>query len=311
MAAGRNLSRREAVAALGAAAVAHGLPSVAPAHVAAAPSATRSALASVSEVKHVGKSSLAATGRLRQSVARWCFARTPLSTLCEWARDLGLSGVDLLDEADWRTPSQYGLTCAIGNSFGTIPRGFNRLDHHDELVAAGSAMIPKAAAAGVERIVVFSGNRDGLGDGEGIANCITGLKRLMPVAEQHGVTLCMEMLNSKVDHKDYHADHTAWAAEVVAGVDSPRFRLLYDIYHMQVMEGDVISTIRRYAPIIAHYHTAGVPGRNEIDDLQELNYARIAAVIADTGFDGFVAHEFLPRRDAKGSLQQAITVCTV
>lgn len=250
-------------------------------------------------------------GRLQQSVARWCFARTPLAELCAAGQRMGLAGVDLLDEKDWLVPRQYGLRCAIGNSFGSIARGFNHVDHHADLIAAGSAMIPRAAAAGVERIVVFSGNRDGLSDGDGIANCITGLRQLMPLAEQHGVTLCMEMLNSKVDHKDYHADHTAWAAAVVAGVGSERFRLLYDVYHMQVMEGDVIATIRKYADIIAHYHTAGVPGRHEIDDGQELNYRRIAEVIADTGFSGFVAHEFLPTTNALPALEDAVARCTV
>jgi hydroxypyruvate isomerase len=262
---------------------------------------------------HAGtnEASVLSTGRLRQSVARWCFPRIALADLCAAGRAMGLAGIDLLDEKDWLVPTQHGLKCAIGNSFGSIAKGFNRPDHHDELVAAGSAMIPKAAAAGVERIVVFSGNRAGLSDGEGIANCVAGLKRLMPLAEQHGVTLCMEMLNSKVDHKDYHADHTAWAAEVVRGVSSPRFRLLYDVYHMQIMEGDVIATIRKYTDMIAHYHTAGVPGRNEIDTMQELNYPRIAGVIADTGFTGFVAHEFMPKRDALTSLREAVAVCTV
>ncbi len=250
-------------------------------------------------------------GRLNQSVARWCFARTPLSDLCVSAKAMGITGIDLLDEKDWAVPTAHGLRCAIANGFGSITQGFNRPDHHDELVAAGSGMIPRAAAAGIERIVVFSGNRAGLSDGEGIANCVNGLKRLMPLAEQHGVTLCMEMLNSKVDHTDYHADRTQWAAEVAAGVNSPRFRLLYDVYHMQVMEGDVIATIKRHSPIIAHYHTAGVPGRNEIDEMQELNYRRIATVVADSGFTGFVAHEFLPRRDAMTSLREAVTLCTV
>ncbi len=250
-------------------------------------------------------------GRLRQSVARWCFTSMPLETLCAAGRDMGLAGIDLLDEAEWGVPKQFGLECAIANGFGSIARGFNRPDHHDELVAAGSAMIPRAAAAGVRRIVVFSGNRAGLSDGEGIVNCVAGLRRLMPLAEQFGVVLCMEMLNSRVDHKDYHADRTEWAAEVVRGVESPSFRLLYDVYHMQVMEGDVIATIRRYRDMIAHYHTAGVPGRNELDDQQELNYRRIAQVIADTGFTGFVAHEFLPRRAPLESLRDAVTVCTV
>lgn len=294
------MSRREAVRTLGAAAV-HSAGVVAASSVlAATPLAALGAAAPA-----------AMPGKLRQSVARWCFASTPLEELCAAGAAMGLAGVDLLDEKDWLVPKQHGLACAIGNSFGTIPRGFNRPDHHDALVAAGNEMIPKAAAAGVERIVVFSGNRDGLSDGDGIANCITGLRRLMPRAEEHGVTLCMEMLNSKVDHKDYHADHTAWAAAVVAGVGSPRFRLLYDVYHMQVMEGNVIATIRRYADIIAHYHTAGVPGRHEIDDAQELNYGRIAQAIADTGFTGFVAHEFIPQGEPIAALRQAVQRCTV
>ena len=253
----------------------------------------------------------ATAGRLKQSVARWCHARTPLPQLCETARSAGLVAIDLLDEAEWPVVKQHGLACAIANGFGPIPRGFNRPDQHDQLLAAGEALIPKAAAAGVEKIVVFSGNRGGMSAGEGIANCITGLKRLMPTAEKHRVVLCMEMLNSKVDHKDYHADTTAWAVEVAKGVNSPSFRLLYDIYHMQVMEGNVIATIKANAPFIAHYHTAGVPGRNEIDDAQELNYRRIAQVIADLGYNGFFAHEFLPKREAAASLKAAAEICTV
>ncbi len=205
----------------------------------------------------------------------------------------------------------HGLECAIANSFGSIPVGFNRPDHHDKLVADGERLIPLAVAAGVTKIVVFSGNRAGLSDGEGIANCIAGLRRLMPSAERYGVTLCMEMLNSKVDHKDYHADHTAWAVEVVKGVASPRFRLLYDIYHMQVMEGDVIRTIRDNYVHLAHFHTGGVPGRNEIDDSQELNYPRIMTAIADLGYTGFVGQEFIPRRDPLTSLREAFAICDV
>jgi hydroxypyruvate isomerase len=158
---------------------------------------------------------------------------------------------------------------------------------------------------------VFSGNRAGLSDGEGVANCITGLKRVTPLAEQHGVTLCLEMLNSKVDHKDYQADHTAWAVQVVQGVASPRLKLLYDIYHMQIMEGDVIRTIRANAQHIAHYHTGGVPGRAEIDDTQELNYRRVMQAIADTGYTGFVGQEFVPKRDPIASLKQAYEICDV
>jgi len=284
----RDVSRREALLALGAVAV----------------------TASASPLSATSARAIRA-GRLSQSVARWCFARTPINNLCASAKSMGLMGIDLLGETEWAVPKQYGLQCTMGNSFGAIPVGFNRLNQHDKLVADGEAMIPRAAAAGVQKIVVFSGNRGGMSDGEGIANCIAGLARLMPTAEQHGVVLCMEMLNSKVDHKDYHADRTAWAVEVAKGVKSPSFRLLYDIYHMQVMEGDVIATIKANLPWIAHFHTAGVPGRNEIDGGQELNYRGIAEFIADTGYRGVVAHEFLPRREGMTSLREAVEVCTV
>jgi hydroxypyruvate isomerase len=249
--------------------------------------------------------------RLKQSVSRWCYGKIALDDLCAAARGIGLSAIDLLDEKDWATPRKYGLACAMANGFGSIPRGFNRPDNHDKLVADAERMIPLAAAAQVPNIVCFSGNRDGMSDGEGIANCIAGFKRLTPLAERHGVTLCLELLNSKVDHKDYHADHTAWGAQVVRSVGSPRLRLLYDIYHMQIMEGDVVATIRAHAPLIAHYHTGGVPGRNEIDDTQELNYARVARAIAATGFTGYVAHEFVPTRDPLTSLREAFAICSV
>jgi hydroxypyruvate isomerase len=249
--------------------------------------------------------------KLKQSIARWCFARIPLDDLCAAAKQFGYVSVELLSESDWPTPKKYGLGCAVANSFGSIPVGFNRLDHHDKLVADGERLIPLAAAAGIPNIVVFSGNRAGLSDGEGIANCITGLKRLMPAAERHGVTLIMEMLNSKVDHKDYHADHTAWAVQVVNGVASPRFKLLYDIYHMQIMEGDVIRTIRDNWAHIAHFHTGGVPGRNEIDNSQELNYRRVMTAIADQGYTGFIGQEFIPKREPLNSLKEAFAICDV
>ena len=253
----------------------------------------------------------ARTGRINQSVCRWCYGRIPLDDLCAAAKSYGYKSVELLSENEWATAKKHGLDVAIANSFGAIPVGFNRPDHHDKLVADGERLIPLAAAGGVSKIVVFSGNRAGLSDGEGIANCIAGLKRLMPTAERHQVTLCMEMLNSKVDHKDYHADHTAWAVEVVKGVASPGFRLLYDIYHMQVMEGDVIRTIRDNFAHIAHFHTGGVPGRNEIDDSQELRYPRIMTAIADLGYTGYVGQEFIPKRDPLTSLKEAFAICDV
>ena len=249
--------------------------------------------------------------RLKHSVSRWCYGKIPLDDLCEAAKAIGYRSVELLDEKDWAVPRRHGLECAMANGFGTIPVGFNRPNQHDKLVSDGARMIPLAAAATVPNIVCFSGNRGGMSDGEGLANCIAGFKRLTPLAEQHGVTLCLELLNSKVDHKDYQADHTAWGVQVVQGVNSPRLKLLYDIYHMQIMEGDIIRTIRDNVAHIAHFHTGGVPGRNEIDDTQELNYRRVMTSIADLGFTGFVAQEFVPRRDPLASMRQAFEICDV
>jgi hydroxypyruvate isomerase len=259
----------------------------------------------------LARGSLRSKSRIQQSVSRWCYAKIPLDDLCEAAKNIGYKSVELLDEKDWATPKKHGLDCAMANGFGSIPVGFNTPANHDKLVADAERMIPLAAAAGVPNIVCFSGNRRGMSDGEGIANCIAGFKRITPFAEQHGVTLCMEVLNSKVDHKDYHADHTAWAVQVVQGVASPRMKILYDIYHMQIMEGDVIRTIRDNYPHIAHFHTGGVPGRNEIDDTQELNYRRVMQAIADLGFAGYVAQEFVPKRDPLESMKQAFDICNV
>lgn len=229
----------------------------------------------------------------------------PLDELCREAKRIGLSAIDLLSENEWDVPRAHGLTCAVANGPGPIPDGWNRPDLHDKLVAESERLLPLVARAGIPQMIVFSGNRRGMSDGEGIANCAAGLRRIMPAAERHGVTVVMEMLNSKVDHKDYHADRTEWAAQVARAVGSPRFKLLYDVYHMQIMEGDVVRTIGQYAPLIGHYHTAGVPGRHELDDTQELNYGRIARAIAATGFTGFVAHEFIPTRDPMVKLAEA------
>jgi hydroxypyruvate isomerase len=241
----------------------------------------------------------------KQSVARWCFGNMPLAQLCLEAKRIGLEGIDLLSEHEWDVPAAHGLTCTVANGPGPIPDGWNRPDLHDRLVAESERLLPLVARAGIAQMIVFSGNRRGLSDGDGIANCVTGLKRIIPLAERLGVTLVMEMLNSKVDHRDYHADHTEWAAQVAQGIGSAHFKLLYDIYHMQIMEGDVIRTIEKHKAIIGHYHTAGNPGRHEIDETQELFYPRIAQAIAATGFTGFVAHEFIPTSDALGKLAQA------
>jgi hydroxypyruvate isomerase len=281
-----DISRRRALGILGAAAMTPGLAS------AAEPNAK-------------------SEGRINQSVSRWCYGRIPLDDLCIAAKSYGYKAIDLLSEPEWATPKKHGLVCSMANGFGTIPVGFNTPANHDKLVADAEAMIPKAAAAGVPNIVCFSGNRRSMSDGEGIANCITGFKRITPLAEQHGVTLCLELLNSKVDHKDYHADHTAWAVQVIQGVASPRLKLLYDIYHMQIMEGDVIATIKANYAHIAHFHTGGVPGRNEIDETQELNYRRVMQAIADLGYTGYVGQEFVPKRDPLTSMKQAFAICDV
>jgi hydroxypyruvate isomerase len=251
------------------------------------------------------------TGRLKQSACQWCYAKIPLDDLCVAAKRIGLQSVELLGEKDWATVRSHGLTCAMANGPSTIPIGFNRPDQHDRLVAESERLLPLVAAAGLPNMIVFSGNRDGMSDGEGLENCVRGLQRITPTAERLGVTVCMELLNSKVDHKDYMCDHTAWGAALARRVASPRFKLLYDIYHMQIMEGDVIRTIRDNFAHIGHFHTGGVPGRREIDDSQELHYPAIMRAIADLGYTGFVGQEFIPSRDPLTSLEQGVRICTV
>lgn len=252
-------------------------------------------------------------GRVNHSVCRWCYNSIPLEELCQAAKNIGLSSIELTGPDEWPVLKKYGLTSAMPNGAGMgIEKGFNDPRYHDELVASYEAIIPKVHNAGLDQIICFSGNRNGLDDEKGIENCAAGLKRLMPVAEKYKVTVVMELLNSKVNHKDYQCDKTPWGAALCEKVGSERFKLLYDIYHMQIMEGDVIATIRKYHPYISHYHTGGVPGRNEIDDTQELNYPAIMKAIVDTGFKGYVAQEFIPRRPDKiASLKQGVEICDV
>lgn len=250
-------------------------------------------------------------GRLKQSVCRWCYGKMSLEDLCKGAAEIGLKSVELLDEKEWSIPAKYGLTCAVANGPTSIVRGWNRVEHHDEFVRETERRLPLIKEAGIPQMIVFSGNRDGLDDREGIKNCVKGLKRITPLAEQLGVTIIMELLNSRVDHKDYQCDRTAWGVEVVKGVGSDRFKLLYDIYHMQIMEGDVIRTIRDNLACIAHFHTGGVPGRHEIDDAQELNYPAICSAIVEAGFKGYLAQEFIPARDPMTSLADAARRCDV
>ncbi|HEU4747764.1 MAG TPA: TIM barrel protein, partial [Gemmatimonadaceae bacterium] len=255
-------------------------------------------------------------GSFRHSVCRWPYGKLTVDELSRMAKELGIHSVELLEPSEWAIAARHGLTCAMG--YASVPeprtrltRGFNRVENHAWLIPAYERAIPLAAAAGVPNLICFSGNRDGLSDEDGLAACARGLVALMPTADRHGVGICMELLNSRVDHRDYQCDRTPWGAALVKRVGSERFKLLYDIYHMQIMEGDVIRTIRDNQKYIGHYHTAGVPGRHEIDGSQELNYPAIARAIAETGFTGYVAQEFIPTRDPRTALAEAVRICTV
>ena len=256
---------------------------------------------------------LAATrkGRLKQSVCRWCYKEIALEDLARAAAGMGIRGVDLIGPDEWPVVKKYGLTPAMTTGGGTIPDGLNRKENHAKIEQQFRENIPTAAAAGVPNVITFSGNRRGQADAEGMDNCVIGLNRVKALAEDKGVTICLELLNSKVNHKDYQCDHTAWGVEVIKRVGSPRVKLLYDIYHMQIMEGDVIRTIQENIAHIAHFHTGGVPGRHELDGTQELNYRAVAEAIAKLGFQGYMAHEFIPLRDPLKSLAEAVDLCDV
>jgi hydroxypyruvate isomerase len=268
----------------------------------------------VAEAESAGAGRTAAA--FKHSVCRWPYRQLSVEEVARMARELGLDSVELLERDEWPIARSHGLTCAMG--YAAVPdprtrltRGFNRVEHHAWLVPAYERTIPLAAASGVPNLICFSGNRDGQTDEEGLAACARGIAALLPAAERHGVTICMELLNSKVDHPDYQCDRTSWGVALAKRLGSERFKLLYDIYHMQIMEGDVIRTIRDNHQYIAHYHTAGVPGRHEIDASQELNYPAIMRAIAETGFTGYVAQEFIPTRDPRTSLAEAVRICRV
>ncbi len=250
-------------------------------------------------------------GRLKQSAARWCYQKIALEDLCKFGARIGLKGIDLVNHDEWEIVRKYGLVPAMTPGAGTIPNAWNRKENHDALEREMRGNIELAAAAKVPNVITFSGNRRGMADNEAKDNCVAGLNRVKALAEDKGVTIGLELLNSKVNHKDYQCDHTAWGVEVVKRVDSPRVKLLYDIYHMQIMEGDIIRTIRENIQYIAHFHTGGVPGRHELDDTQELNWRTVAQAIADLNFQGFFAHEFVPARDPLPSLEQAVKLCSV
>lgn len=252
-------------------------------------------------------------GRINHSVCKWCYGKVPLEEFCNSAREIGLQSVELLEVKDFPTLKKHDLKCAMVSGVpGGIPKGLNRIENHDKIVEYFEKNAPIVAEAGFPNMICFSGNRAGMSDEQGLENCAIGLKRVAPIAEKHKITVCMELLNSKRNHPDYMCDHTKWGVELVKRVGSERFKLLYDIYHMQIMEGDMIDTIKENHQYIAHYHTGGVPGRAEIDDTQEIHYPAVMKAILDTGYKGFVAQEFIPKRpDAIASLRQGVHICDV
>jgi hydroxypyruvate isomerase len=252
-------------------------------------------------------------GNIQHSVCRWCYNSVPLDELCAFAVEIGLKGIDLVGPKDWDTLKKYNLisTMCNGAELG-LTKGWNDKQYHAALIKSYMEHIDLVAAAGFKNLFCASGNRNGMDDETGLKNCEEGLKQIIGYAEKKGVVLQMELLNSKVDHKDYMCDRTHWGVELCKRVASPNFKLLYDIYHMQIDEGDVIRTIRDYNTYIGHYHTGGVPGRHEIDETQELYYPAIMKAILATGFSDYVAQEFIPAApDKLASLRKAVMICDV
>ena len=253
-------------------------------------------------------------GNINHSVCRWCYSDLSLEDLCKEVKSIGFNAIDLLKPSEWDTVKKYGIDCSMCYTAGetSLTKGWNNPMHHPWLIKDYLEAIPLVAAAGYKNLICFSGNRNVMDDATGLKNCVQGLKQIMPLAEAKGVTIHIELFNSKVDHKDYMCDRTAWGVALCKKIGSPNFKLLYDIYHMQVDEGDVIHTINTYHEYIGHYHTAGVPGRHEIDDTQELYYPAIMKAIVATGFNKYVAQEFIPAsKDPLASLRQAIKICDV
>jgi hydroxypyruvate isomerase len=261
-------------------------------------------------------------GRINHSVCKWCYDKVPFDQLCAASKAMGITSIDLVDPADFAEMKKHGLTTAMvsfptiagpnGEKVGSIPHGFNNPAWHGLLVKAYEPLLAACAKEGFKKVICFSGNRNGMDEETGLKNCVAGLKKVLPLAEKHGITLVMELLNSRVNHPDYMCDKSAWGVELCKQLSSENFSLLFDIYHMQIMEGDIIATIRRDHKYFAHYHTGGVPGRHEIDDTQELHYPAIMRAIVETGYKGWVAQEFIPARpDKLASLKQAVGICDV
>ena len=259
-----------------------------------------------------GKGESPLKGNIHHSVSRWCYDDIPFDEFIKACREIGIESIELLGEKDWPSVKKAGLECAVGYATDLgIPKGFNRIDNHEKLIADFESMIPRAAEAGVPNLICFSGNREGQNDNEGLINCAKGIRKIMPAAEKYGVTIIIELLNS-YGHADYQCDKTTWGAALCEMVGSERFKLLYDIYHMQIMEGNIIETITKYSKYIGHIHTGGVPGRNELDETQELYYPAIMQALVKTGYNGYVGHEFVPaQKDKLASLKKCVRICDV
>ena len=300
-----SLSRRDVLRAAAATSLATGAAALSP-RLAQAQAPAQPAVA----VAAPAAAPIVVKGRIKQSVCHWCFNNLSVEKLAQEAARIGLKAIDLVGPEHFETLKKYGLVGSMTPSHG-IGKGLNRLENHEECLGAIRKSIEATSAAGFPNVICFSGNRDGMSDAEGLKNCAIALKQIVGFADEKKVTICMELLNSKKDHGGYMCDRTHWGADLVDAVGSPRFKLLYDVYHMQVQEGDCIATLRKFKDQIGHYHTAGVPGRNDIDpDLQELSYPPIVRAIIETGFTGYMAHEFLPKKGI-ASLDSAARLCDV
>lgn len=254
-------------------------------------------------------------GNINHSVSRWPFNYLSLDELCEAVKKIGFNAIDLVGPKDWPVLQKHGIYSSMCYTAGKndLTKGLNNLIYHNQLIQEYIEVIPVMAKANYKNLICFSGNRNGIDDETGMKNCIEALKKILPLAEKNGVTMIMELLNSKIDHKDYMCDHSAWGIELCKRINSENFKLLYDIYHMQINEGDVIRTINDHHHYFGHYHTAGVPGRHEINETQELFYPAIIKAIKETGFKDYVAQEFIPtgknNEEKMAALKKAVYVC--
>ena len=249
-------------------------------------------------------------GRINQSVSKWCYGKFSLEEMCIIGKKMGLKAIDLLGPSDFPTLKKYGLACSMINTHN-LTKGINRKENHAECLDKIHTAIDAAAEYNYPNVITFPGNREGMPDDVGVENSVIAMKKIAGYAEQKGVTICLEYLNSKVNHKDYMFDNMAWGVDVCKKVGSEKVKILYDIYHAQIMEGDIIRTIRTFKDYIAHYHTGGNPDRAEIDETQELYYPAIMKAIVETGYKGYVAHEFVPKKDPIESLAYAVRICDI